>query len=69
MPDCCRIMPESPRWLLSMGRKDQVVAIMQEAARANKLTLPASLDKQLQQVSGAAARVLSPHCTHTHRNQ
>ncbi|XP_034253034.1 organic cation transporter protein-like isoform X2 [Thrips palmi] len=43
------IMPESPRWLLSVGRKDLVVPILQDAARTNKLTLPASLDKQLQQ--------------------
>lgn len=45
-----RIMPESPRWLLSMGRRDLVIPILQDAARTNKMTLPASLDKHLQQV-------------------
>lgn len=43
-------MPESPRWLLSVGRKDLVMRILQDAARANRMALPASLDKQLQQV-------------------
>lgn len=43
------IMPESPRWLLSVGRKDLVIPILQSAARTNKMALPASLDKHLQQ--------------------
>ncbi|KAJ1531581.1 hypothetical protein ONE63_000253 [Megalurothrips usitatus] len=43
------IMPESPRWLLSVGRKDLVVPILQDAARTNRMTLPSSLDKHLQQ--------------------
>ncbi|KAK3925868.1 Organic cation transporter protein [Frankliniella fusca] len=43
------IMPESPRWLLSIGRKDLVIPILQDAARINNMVLPASLDKHLQQ--------------------
>nr|CAD7408877.1 unnamed protein product [Timema poppensis] len=45
------ILPESPRWLLAMGRKDEVMVILKEAARVNKRQLPANTDKILQQVS------------------
>nr|CAD7587852.1 unnamed protein product [Timema genevievae] len=45
------ILPESPRWLLAMGRKDEVMLILKEAARVNKRQLPANTDKILQQVS------------------
>ncbi|KAE8750371.1 hypothetical protein FOCC_FOCC002930 [Frankliniella occidentalis] len=47
------IMPESPRWLLSVGRKDLVIPILQEAARTNRMVLPTSLDKHLQQESSS----------------
>nr|CAD7453463.1 unnamed protein product [Timema tahoe] len=44
------ILPESPRWLLAMGRKDEVMLILKEAARVNKRQLPANTDKILQQM-------------------
>jgi len=43
------ILPESPRWLLAVGRTDEVLAILQEAARINKRTLTPSLDKLIRQ--------------------
>lgn len=45
------VLPESPRWLLALGRTDEVMAILQEAASVNKRTLPPSLDKILRQDS------------------
>ncbi|XP_063233832.1 organic cation transporter protein-like isoform X2 [Bacillus rossius redtenbacheri] len=47
------VLPESPRWLLEMGRKDEVMAILQEAARVNQRPLPANTDKIFQQMMEA----------------
>ncbi|KAJ8985369.1 hypothetical protein NQ317_008403 [Molorchus minor] len=41
------ILPESPRWLLAMGRTQEVMAILERAAKANGRQLPPNLDKQL----------------------
>lgn len=43
------VLPESPRWLLALGRTDEVMVILQEAARVNNRELPPSLDKLLRQ--------------------
>lgn len=43
------VLPESPRWLLAVGRTDEVMLILQEAARVNNRPLPPSLDKTLRQ--------------------
>lgn len=45
-----RILPESPRWLLTMGKIDQVMEVLKEAARINKRPLPPNMDKVLKQV-------------------
>ncbi|XP_023018832.2 organic cation transporter protein isoform X2 [Leptinotarsa decemlineata] len=42
------VLPESPRWLLAMGRTDEVMKILEDAAKMNNRTLPPNLDKQLQ---------------------
>ncbi|XP_019762467.1 organic cation transporter protein isoform X2 [Dendroctonus ponderosae] len=41
------ILPESPRWLLALGRTKEVLKILEDAARFNKKELPANLDKSL----------------------
>lgn len=43
-------MPESPRWLLAMGKIDEVMVVLKEAARVNKRILPSNIDKILRQV-------------------
>ncbi|KAF5273455.1 hypothetical protein FQA39_LY07472 [Lamprigera yunnana] len=40
-------IPESPLWLLAMGRTQEVVTILQRAAKVNGKQLPQNLDKQL----------------------
>lgn len=42
----CRYVPESARWLLTQGRKEEARQQLQRAARVNKRSLPTdALDK------------------------
>ncbi|XP_031334748.1 organic cation transporter protein-like [Photinus pyralis] len=41
------ILPESPLWLLAMGRTHAVLEVLRSAAKYNKKELPDNLDKQL----------------------
>ena len=35
-----RVVPESPRWLIGMGRFDEALKILKGGAKMNKKTLP-----------------------------
>lgn len=41
------VLPESPRWLLSMGKTQEAKLMLQKAAMFNKRELPADIDKLL----------------------
>lgn len=41
------VLPESPRWLLAMGRTQEVMAILKTAAAFNGRELPHNIDKKL----------------------
>ncbi|GLV31841.1 uncharacterized protein CBL_07601 [Carabus blaptoides fortunei] len=47
------VLPESPRWLLALGRKTEVLAILQRAAAFNGKPLPPGTDKRLMPVSSS----------------
>ena len=38
-PDVCSIVPESPRWLLSNGRRDDAMAIVTRMVKVNGKTV------------------------------
>lgn len=44
---CRFVVPESPRWLLVKGRVAETKAIIESAARMNKIDLPENMDKLL----------------------
>lgn len=41
------VLPESPRWLLAMGKTQEVMAILKTAAKVNGRELPHNIDKKL----------------------
>ncbi|CAH1636438.1 unnamed protein product [Spodoptera littoralis] len=41
------VLPESPRWLLSMGKTQEAKEILERAAKFNKRELPSDIDKLL----------------------
>lgn len=50
----CRILPESPRWLLVKGRVEEAKEVLLSAAERNKRTIPLPL---LDKVRGLRPRV------------
>ncbi|XP_025194418.1 organic cation transporter protein-like isoform X1 [Melanaphis sacchari] len=42
-------VPESPRWLLAMGKVEETMEVLQKASKINKHPLPANMDKILKQ--------------------
>ncbi|XP_064595129.1 organic cation transporter protein-like [Liolophura sinensis] len=58
------IIPESPRWLLANGRKEEVKKILDKAARVNKVRLPANLlDDPMEEAPKARLWQLFTHRT------
>lgn len=45
-------VPESPRWLLARGRLDELVALIERAAKMNGRTLPLNYQKSLEAETG-----------------
>ncbi|CAB3226717.1 unnamed protein product [Arctia plantaginis] len=41
------VLPESPRWLMSMGKTQEAKIILEKAAKFNKQEIPADIDKLL----------------------
>ncbi|KAJ8716704.1 hypothetical protein PYW07_003331 [Mythimna separata] len=41
------VLPESPRWLLSMGKTQEAKVILEKAAKINKREMPSDIDKLL----------------------
>ena len=44
----CRLMPESPRWMLTKGRKAETIAYFKHSAKMNKIEIPKNLDVYLE---------------------
>ncbi|XP_015368537.1 PREDICTED: organic cation transporter protein-like isoform X2 [Diuraphis noxia] len=42
-------VPESPRWLLAMGRVEETMEVLEKASKINKHPLPVNMDKILKQ--------------------
>lgn len=44
---CRYVLPESPRWLLAMGRTQELTTILKKAAAVNNRELPHNIDKMI----------------------
>lgn len=47
---CYRVLPESPRWLLTMCQGEKVMNVLKKAANFNGKELPGNTDKIIKQV-------------------
>ena len=48
-----KLLPESPRWLISKGKTEEAATIMRRIAETNGVTPPADLNSRLQKLSDA----------------
>lgn len=47
-----RLIPDSPRWMISHGRLNKAKAILLKAARHNQRIVPKDIDAQLENMAG-----------------
>ena len=59
-----RYLPESPRWLMSQGRFEEVKAIMKTCAKINGKEFPEHLLPQLQVICGRDVTRCAIHRNH-----
>ena len=54
-----RFIPESARWLLSRNRVDEAEAVIQNAARVNKVSLPKKVFENFKEEEGSTETMIS----------
>ena len=54
---CWKIVPESPRWLISKGRTEEAAEIMTNIAKTNKAEVPKDLEPRLEEMANETAEI------------